>query len=65
MAHSGDTTTLERQSESGVQLKSASALAFAPNGVLLVGDGLGGRGLRLRDRRRDARRGDGPSRSRT
>ena len=51
MAHSGDTTTLERQSKSTVQLKSASALAFAPNGVLLVGDGLGGARLRLRDRR--------------
>jgi hypothetical protein len=43
MAQSGDTTTLERSSQQGVQLKSASALAFAPNGVLLVGDGLGAR----------------------
>jgi hypothetical protein len=43
MAQFGDTTTLERKSESGVQLKSASALAFAPGAVLLVGDGLGGR----------------------
>jgi hypothetical protein len=42
MAQSGDTTMLERKSESGVQLKSASALAFAPGGVLLVGDSLGG-----------------------
>ena len=42
MANSGDTTTLERASKTGVQLKSASAIAFAPNGVLLVGDGLGG-----------------------
>src|ERR1700677_4251393 len=36
-----DTTLLERQTKARVQLKSASALAFAPNGVLLVGDGLG------------------------
>jgi hypothetical protein len=43
MAQFGDTTTLERKSESSVQLKSASALAFAPGAVLLVGDGLGGR----------------------
>lgn len=43
MAGTGDTTVLERAPQSKVQLKSASALAFAPNGVLLVGDGLGGR----------------------
>jgi hypothetical protein len=36
-----DATVLERASAQKVQLKSASALAFAPNGVLLVGDGLG------------------------
>jgi hypothetical protein len=42
MAQSGDTTTLEKARTQGAQLKSASALAFAPNGVLLVGDGLGG-----------------------
>src|SRR5579863_10095232 len=42
MAQSGDTTTLERRPESRVSLKSASAISFAPDGVLLVGDGLGG-----------------------
>jgi hypothetical protein len=42
MAQSGDTTTLERPRTQRADLKSASALAFAPNGVLLVGDGLGG-----------------------
>jgi hypothetical protein len=41
MSQSGDTTVLERASDARVQLKSASALAFAPNGVLLIGDGLG------------------------
>ena len=39
----GDSTTLERKPDSGVQLKSASALAFAPGAVLLIGDGIGGR----------------------
>ena len=43
MAQFSDTTTLERSSDTRVHLKSASALAFAPDGVLLVGDGLGGR----------------------
>jgi len=42
MAQSGDTTTLEKARTQRAQLKSASAIAFAPNGVLLVGDGLGG-----------------------
>lgn len=42
MAQSGDTTTLERARTQGAHLKSASAIAFAPGGVLLVGDGLGG-----------------------
>jgi hypothetical protein len=42
MAQSGDTTTLERARTQRAELKSASALAFAPQGVLLVGDGLGG-----------------------
>ncbi|HLI67900.1 MAG TPA: hypothetical protein VKU90_16165 [Caulobacteraceae bacterium] len=42
MAQSGDTTTLERSRSQAAELKSASALAFAPNGVLLVGDSLGG-----------------------
>ncbi|MFI4974960.1 MAG: hypothetical protein ACHP84_10510 [Caulobacterales bacterium] len=42
MAQSGDVTTLERARTQHADLKSASALAFAPNGVLLVGDGLGG-----------------------
>ena len=37
-----DSALLERAPAQKVQLKSASALAFAPNGVLLVGDGLGG-----------------------
>lgn len=37
-----DATVLERAPQSRVQLKSASAIAFAPNGVLLIGDGLGG-----------------------
>jgi hypothetical protein len=41
MAQSGDTTVLERAPKAHIQLKSASALAFAPNGVLLVGDGPG------------------------
>jgi hypothetical protein len=41
MSQSGDTTVMERASTQRTQLKSASALAFAPNGVLLVGDGLG------------------------
>jgi hypothetical protein len=36
-----DATVLERAPKAQVQLKSASALAFAPNGVLLIGDGLG------------------------
>jgi hypothetical protein len=36
-----DATVLERAPKAQVQLKSASAIAFAPNGVLLVGDGLG------------------------
>jgi hypothetical protein len=36
-----DSAVLERAPAQKVQLKSASALAFAPNGVLLVGDGLG------------------------
>src|SRR5580693_9908927 len=36
-----DATVLERAPRAQVQLKSASALAFAPNGVLLIGDGLG------------------------
>ncbi|HEX3918600.1 MAG TPA: hypothetical protein VHW60_14780 [Caulobacteraceae bacterium] len=36
-----DSAVLERAPALKVQLKSASALAFAPNGVLLVGDGLG------------------------
>ncbi len=36
-----DATVMERAPQSRVQLKSASAIAFAPNGVLLVGDGLG------------------------
>jgi hypothetical protein len=36
-----DATVLERAPKAHVQLKSASALAFAPKGVLLVGDGLG------------------------
>jgi hypothetical protein len=36
-----DSALLERTSAQRVHLKSASALAFAPNGVLLVGDGLG------------------------
>ena len=36
-----DATVLERAPKAQVQLKSASALAFAPDGVLLVGDGLG------------------------
>ena len=36
-----DATVLERAPRAQVQLKSASAIAFAPNGVLLVGDGLG------------------------
>ena len=39
MAQSGDTTTLERARTQRANLKSASALAFAPRGVLLVGDG--------------------------
>lgn len=43
MAQFGDTTTLERRPLTSIQLKSATALAFAPEGVLLVGDGLGGR----------------------
>ncbi|HVN00988.1 MAG TPA: hypothetical protein VMT68_12320 [Caulobacteraceae bacterium] len=43
MSQSGDTTVLERATGERVQLKSASALAFAPQGVLLVGDGLGAR----------------------
>ena len=42
MAQSGDTATLERARTQGAHLKSASAIAFAPGGVLLVGDGLGG-----------------------
>ncbi len=42
MAQSGDVTTLERTSTQRAELKSATALAFAPNGVLLVGDSLGG-----------------------
>ncbi len=42
MAQSGDTTTLERSRTQRAELKSATALAFAPNGVLLVGDSLGG-----------------------
>src|SRR5271169_3338832 len=42
MAQSGDVTTLERTSTQRTELKSATALAFAPNGVLLVGDSLGG-----------------------
>ena len=42
MAQSGDTTTLERARTQRADLKSASAIAFAPKGVLLVGDGLGG-----------------------
>lgn len=42
MAQSGDVTTLERARTQRAALKSASALAFAPNGVLLVGDSLGG-----------------------
>jgi hypothetical protein len=37
----GDATVLERESRQGVRLQSASAIAFAPGGVLLVGDGLG------------------------
>jgi hypothetical protein len=36
-----DATVLERAPKAQVQLKSASAIAFAPNAVLLVGDGLG------------------------
>jgi hypothetical protein len=36
-----DATVLERAPRAQVQLKSASAIAFAPDGVLLVGDGLG------------------------
>jgi hypothetical protein len=36
-----DATVLERAPKAQLQLKSASAIAFAPNGVLLVGDGLG------------------------
>jgi hypothetical protein len=42
VAQSGDVTTLERARTQRAELKSASALAFAPNGVLLVGDSLGG-----------------------
>jgi hypothetical protein len=42
MAQSGDVTTLERSSAQRTALQSASALAFAPDGVLLVGDSLGG-----------------------
>src|SRR3984957_5300627 len=42
MAQSGDTTTLERARTQRADLKSASAITFAPHGVLLVGDGLGG-----------------------
>ncbi len=42
MSQSGDTTTLERSRTQKSELKTASALAFAPNGVLLVGDSLGG-----------------------
>jgi hypothetical protein len=42
MAQSGDTTTLERSRTQRADLKSATALAFAPGGVLLVGDSLGG-----------------------
>ncbi|HEY1753019.1 MAG TPA: hypothetical protein VGG29_17300 [Caulobacteraceae bacterium] len=40
---SSDATVLERASAAQVRLKSASALAFAPNAVLLVGDSLGAR----------------------
>jgi hypothetical protein len=36
-----EATTLERAPKAQVELKSASAIAFAPGGVLLVGDGLG------------------------
>lgn len=59
MAQFGDTTTLERRPETGVELKSASALAFAPDGVLLVGDGLGGR-IYAFETGDVTKRGDGP-----
>jgi len=42
MGQSGDVTTLERAQAQRAELKSASALVFAPGGVLLVGDSLGG-----------------------
>lgn len=38
-----DAMTLQKARTTGAALKSASAIAFAPGGVLLVGDGLAGR----------------------
>ena len=38
-----DAMILQRSRTAGAALKSASAIAFAPAGVLLVGDGLAGR----------------------
>src|SRR5579863_9930486 len=59
VAQSGDVTTLERARTQRAELKSASALAFAPNGVLLVGDSLGG-AIWAFETGDTSRQGDGP-----